>query len=189
MSDPFEAIRAHVEKHVGKERATFSVAGIKALLDALAASMRDEGEASARQLWQELLEKDDRTSPAEYPDMALITFDEFAAALRRNAEPPVEAPAPSEEPVASETDRLVRASQWLQDRWGEKHPNTAHIRQLADYEAFLASPAVAPVAITLNMAVASTEMQTLKPCEKHPERYCNCEGFYPACRSTDEVKP
>lgn len=23
--------------------------------------------------------------------------------------------------------------------------------------------------------------QTLKPCEKHPERYCNCEG-YPACR-------
>lgn len=33
------------------------------------------------QLWQELLEKDDRTSPAEYPDMALITFDEFCAAL------------------------------------------------------------------------------------------------------------
>jgi len=29
-------------------------------------------------LWQDLLEKDDRTSPAEYPDMALITYDEFA---------------------------------------------------------------------------------------------------------------
>lgn len=27
--------------------------------------------------WQELLDKDDRTSPEEYPDMALITFEEF----------------------------------------------------------------------------------------------------------------
>lgn len=22
----------------------------------------------------------------------------------------------------------------------------------------------------------------LKQCEKHPERYCNCEGYFPACR-------
>jgi hypothetical protein len=29
------------------------------------------------QLWQDLLDKDDRTSPEEYPDHALITFDEF----------------------------------------------------------------------------------------------------------------
>lgn len=28
-------------------------------------------------LWQDLLDKDDRTSPEEYPDMALITFDEL----------------------------------------------------------------------------------------------------------------
>jgi hypothetical protein len=28
--------------------------------------------------WRELVEKDDRTSPAEYPDMALITRDELA---------------------------------------------------------------------------------------------------------------
>lgn len=27
--------------------------------------------------WQELLEKDDRTSPEEYPEMALITSDEL----------------------------------------------------------------------------------------------------------------
>lgn len=31
----------------------------------------------ARREWQELVEKDDRTSPEEYPDMALITFDEL----------------------------------------------------------------------------------------------------------------
>ncbi|MER9911654.1 hypothetical protein NKJ71_13575 [Mesorhizobium sp. M0050] len=39
-----------------------------------------------------------------------------------------------------------------------------------------------PETVTLNMAATSTEMQTLKPCEKHPDRYCNCEGYYPACR-------
>lgn len=47
--------------------------------------------------------------------------------------------SPAVAPVAGETERLVRASQWLQDRWCQKHPNTAHIRQLADYEAFLAA--------------------------------------------------
>ncbi|MCF6120834.1 MAG: hypothetical protein E5X35_07305 [Mesorhizobium sp.] len=40
--------------------------------------------------------------------------------------------------MPNETERLVRASQWLQKRWSQKDPNTAHIRQLADYEAFLA---------------------------------------------------
>lgn len=31
----------------------------------------------AAELWQELVDKDDRTSPEEYPDMALITYNEF----------------------------------------------------------------------------------------------------------------
>jgi hypothetical protein len=31
--------------------------------------------------WQELLEKDDRTSPEEYPNMCLITKEEFDAAV------------------------------------------------------------------------------------------------------------
>lgn len=39
---------------------------------------------SNEELWRDLCEKDDRTSPAEYPDMALIGFDEFAA-LRAEA--------------------------------------------------------------------------------------------------------
>ncbi|ESZ63759.1 hypothetical protein NL532_32060 [Mesorhizobium sp. C120A] len=30
--------------------------------------------------------------------------------------------------------------------------------------------------------VLGAPAQTLKPCEKHPDRYCNCEGYYPACR-------
>src|ERR1700677_2477759 len=31
--------------------------------------------------WQDLLDKDDRTSPADYPDMALITRVEFGGAM------------------------------------------------------------------------------------------------------------
>jgi hypothetical protein len=33
-------------------------------------------------LWRDLCEKPDRTSPPEYPDMALITLDELRAAGR-----------------------------------------------------------------------------------------------------------
>lgn len=33
--------------------------------------------------WQELLDKDDRTSPEEYPEMALITRDELAEFMAR----------------------------------------------------------------------------------------------------------
>ncbi len=48
-------------------------------LPAAPATMAVTGDVE--RLWQELIEKDDRTSPAEYPDMALITFDEFRALL------------------------------------------------------------------------------------------------------------
>lgn len=34
-------------------------------------------------LWQELCERDDRTSPEEYPEMCLITFEEFSDFIRR----------------------------------------------------------------------------------------------------------
>lgn len=44
-----------------------------------------EIEGLVERLWQDLLDKDDRTSPAIYPDMALIAFDEFKAALSEAA--------------------------------------------------------------------------------------------------------
>lgn len=37
------------------------------------------------QAWQDLIEMDDRTSPADEPDMALITFEELAAYMRGSA--------------------------------------------------------------------------------------------------------
>ena len=37
---------------------------------------RREAEAAFEALWQQLLESDDRTSPEEYPDHALITCEE-----------------------------------------------------------------------------------------------------------------
>jgi hypothetical protein len=67
------------------------------------------------------------------------TAVDATAAWNRRAEAAI---AKAGEPVR-ETDRLVRASQWLQKRWCQRDPNTAHIRQLADYEAFLALAAPA----------------------------------------------
>ena len=34
--------------------------------------------AEIKRMWQSLLDKDDRNSPADYPDMAMLTFDEFS---------------------------------------------------------------------------------------------------------------
>ncbi len=48
----------------------------------------------AQEAWSDLVEKDDRTSPEDYPDMALITEDELrefmerAFALRATARDP-----------------------------------------------------------------------------------------------------
>ena len=39
-------------------------------------------DADIEDLWHDLVEKDDRTSPEEYPDMALITYEEFRFYLR-----------------------------------------------------------------------------------------------------------
>lgn len=35
----------------------------------------------ANEVWRDLLEKDDRTSPAEYPEMCLIDHDELASII------------------------------------------------------------------------------------------------------------
>lgn len=40
-------------------------------------------EAYIDDIWQELIEKDDRTSPAEYPEMALITYGEVIQICKR----------------------------------------------------------------------------------------------------------
>lgn len=44
--------------------------------------MADVLEAVIQGFWLDLQEKDDRTSPEEYPDMCLITRDELAAFVR-----------------------------------------------------------------------------------------------------------
>jgi hypothetical protein len=43
-------------------------------------------DSRALQFWTDLCEKDDRTSPEEYPDMALITQDELVSCLEQYAE-------------------------------------------------------------------------------------------------------
>jgi hypothetical protein len=48
--------------------------------------MTDIPEDVVERLWRDLCEKPDRTSPPEFPDMALITLDELRAALRVGVE-------------------------------------------------------------------------------------------------------
>lgn len=47
------------------------------------ASPPDADVTDPRDLWRDLCEKDDRTSPEEYPDMALITEDELVSLLQQ----------------------------------------------------------------------------------------------------------
>lgn len=54
--------------------------------------------ALADEVWQELINKDDRTSPEEYPEMALITSDELADFMSRAA--PQQSPRLEREPFA-----------------------------------------------------------------------------------------
>jgi hypothetical protein len=56
------------------------------------AATRGEG-VSASEAWQELVEYDDRTSPEEYPDMALITREELASFMERATHPTTRAAA------------------------------------------------------------------------------------------------
>lgn len=44
-------------------------------------SLEQKAREEVAGLWQDLLDVDDRTSPAEYPEMCLITFEEFRAAF------------------------------------------------------------------------------------------------------------
>ena len=53
-----------------------------------AAKMREAAQtALIERLWQSLLDKDDRNSPEEYPDMAMLTFEEFAGYIRAATDP------------------------------------------------------------------------------------------------------
>ena len=43
----------------------------------------EEVRAEIERLWQSLLDKDDRNSPEDYPDMAMLTFDEFSGYINQ----------------------------------------------------------------------------------------------------------
>lgn len=45
-------------------------------------NVQEAAELPYADLWQDLLDKDDRTSPSDYPDMCLITYEEFLYYIR-----------------------------------------------------------------------------------------------------------
>ena len=64
---------------IGSETLADNVDWLECYIESLSAQPAGEPSEETERLWRDLLEKDDRTSPAEYPDMALITHDEFVA--------------------------------------------------------------------------------------------------------------
>jgi hypothetical protein len=97
-------------------------------------------------LWRDLCEKSDRTSPAEHPDMVLVTLDELRAALRVGVEwerdrirglmekshralSPFVFESKSYDPPEDDDNLLL---------WGELHLTIGHLRNARDaYDAIL----------------------------------------------------
>jgi predicted RNase H-like nuclease (RuvC/YqgF family) len=72
--------------------------------------------STIEQLWQDLIDKDDRNSPEEHPDMALITFDEFANYLRA-AEQQVELLTARVAALQEEVGRLKGEYKFLEEQY------------------------------------------------------------------------
>jgi len=62
--------------------------------------------------WQSILDMDDRNSPEEYPDMVLLTFDEFRSAVTEAINTPE---------MDSFTDGVMVEAAHQRERWGEAH--------------------------------------------------------------------
>jgi len=83
--------------------------------------------AGVEEAWQELCERDDRTSPEEYPDMCLITRDELAAFMSRSSlQPDTQAVDASGSVTLTrqQIDGLLRAA----------YPSSAPMMELAGWQ-------------------------------------------------------
>lgn len=122
------------------------------------------GGTAVKELWQELLEKDDRTSPAEYPDMALITFDEFASAIRSCLAPGNAEPV-AEDPRWQRLRDLFGLDGWYDGIWqGVASPDAiiTHVEYVANERARLMSAALIHPAPAKGVSEASIE-QIMRP--------------------------
>jgi hypothetical protein len=83
------------------------------LAHALATPAPSTAKDRIARLWQDLLDKDDRTSPEEYPDMALITFDEFEQSILALLPEAAAIRAAAFEEAARELERSYPDHAWL----------------------------------------------------------------------------
>lgn len=110
------------------------VLGDRVFQGARAKLFLDERKSVTDAAWQELLDKDDRTSPAEYPDMALITKDELWHLLIRNA--PVAA-SPSIEQKAGTGPRIKPEIIRTLREWAEFEQDGGNVEQGAAIDIIL----------------------------------------------------
>lgn len=85
-------------------------------------------EELVEQAWCELVNKDDRTSPEEYPDMALITFDELREIIVRFSTLAQQAPGKPKEPSAGVSEAMVEAAYDKLREFLSLHPSKIQVR-------------------------------------------------------------
>lgn len=81
-------------------------------------------ELTPQDAWDELVHKDDRTSPGEYPDHCLITFEELRDFMSRSRCISAENVAPSLHGPVSWRWRPRGATNWIYDptkEWRKEH--------------------------------------------------------------------
>jgi ATP:corrinoid adenosyltransferase len=123
LQETLDGFADHVAQYIKGDKTDWRIQKIReaeqncrAALAASAASEPTQSEQDIQKIWNELLEKDDRQSPPEHPEMALITFDELRDVLLQFSWRRSELPSALEEAVerckvtetgSSERDRLV----------------------------------------------------------------------------------
>lgn len=170
-----------------------------------------EGErgATIKELWQDLLDKDDRTSPSEYPDMCLITFEEFAdymqAAWSAQSSRIAELQADAEHHDKS-FDLRWNADMRASKRWQEATGKTMTLPDYADLCVWLLGQLEAPIDMILfcplcgvqhvdepeDVSRTTSEFGPPEAWENPPHRSHLCHGcghiWRPCDRATNGVK-
>lgn len=100
----------HINEAIGR------LTGAQIIVDMIKAAIPVREPPQSRQFdtaavdaeWQTLLDKDDRTSPLEYPDMCLITKDELSGAMRAAPAPPQSGEREVEAHLDQERENIVK---------------------------------------------------------------------------------
>ena len=126
--------------------------------------------------WQSLLDKDDRNSPEEYPDMAMLTFDEFAGYIREVADPHAAQIAALTEALAVAQQRIAELENSL-DWFADNKGDGAQVEAYAVLEGRINDGRLAAQISIMRHALAELGKEAWQRCPStHCERSQECRS-------------